>query len=222
MTPITMANSMLPPVKPRRPGRPPGAPVLSLARRSLRGRLDAEGRPVVTRETMNPFAATPGAARLDAVTAEMAASLRQWEEALTEREQKLQDTEARLVEYERELAEEEALLSAREQLLAVARQATGPVVEPGLSTAEKSALEAWQAELERQEAALREDKAALREREAFLEESENRLFDKVQAQQELETELEQQAEELTNRERALNTSLGKAPSPPAPRDEFNE
>ena len=42
------------------------------------------------------------------------------------------------------------------------------------------------------------------EREEFLETSENTLFEKVMAQQERETELEQLSEDLDQREQKLN------------------
>jgi hypothetical protein len=57
--------------------------------------------------------------------------------------------------------------------------------------------------LEEQEKSLLESKAALKEREEFLEASENKLFDKFQAQQEREIELEQWAEELGEKESSL-------------------
>ena len=52
------------------------------------------------------------------------------------------------------------------------------------------------ATLEQQEATLKEAKHAMREREMFLDESEAKLFTKVQAQQEKESELEQREEDL--------------------------
>jgi chromosome segregation ATPase len=191
--------------------------VLALARRSVRARLAAADR-----HTMSLFAASPVAAGLDELDADLAASLRQWEATLLERELKVEDAEARLAERERELAEEEALLQAKARLQAAASASTKPRSGPTLSQAEYDALEVWRAELERQEKTLREDKAALREREAFLEESENRLLEKVQAQQELETELEQRAEVLGERARALQANHEAKPPPAEPWREFVE
>lgn len=215
-----MADSLLPPVKPRLPGRPPGAPVLALARRSMRARLSADGQRLPSGPTMNPLAAPSGATQWDEVSAELAASLRQWEAALLERECHLQDAEARVAERERELAEAAALWQARAHLQAVAMARPRP--RSALTPEEHDALEVWRAELERQEATLREDKAALREREAYLEESENRLLDKVQAQQELETELEQRAEDLGARTRAWQREGDAEPAKPDPWREFVE
>jgi paraquat-inducible protein B len=129
--------------------------------------------------------------------AELERSLRQLELKLVERERIVQEKEARLNEHERELAEAEALLAAREQLVAASRKSTPISVSPE----EKAALEALRAELERQEAALKDAQAALREREQFVEDSETRLFEKVQAEQEREIELDQREEEITARGR---------------------
>jgi hypothetical protein len=61
------------------------------------------------------------------------------------------------------------------------------------------------------------------EREKFLEENESKLFEKMMAQQELETELEQKREDLANLEKRLRDQGAMPPeAPPPPRDEFNE
>ena len=73
----------------------------------------------------------------------------------------------------------------------------------------------------------------MREREQFLEESETRLFEKVQAQQEKETELEQREEDLRQRSREFRDKLAAVDpaaaaalkdehEPPKKVDEFNE
>ena len=49
-------------------------------------------------------------------------------------------------------------------------------------------------------------KAALKEREEFLEASENKLFEKLQSQQEREIELEQWADELGSKEAGLKSA----------------
>jgi hypothetical protein len=133
----------------------------------------------------------------DARIAELERSLRQLELKLVERERIVQEKEARLNEHERELAEAEALLAAREQLVAASRKSTPVHVSPE----ERAALEGLRAELERQEAALKEAQAALHEREQFVEESETRLFEKVQAEQEREIELDQREEDIKARRR---------------------
>jgi len=145
-------------------------------------------------------ATRPGAGRTpadDARIAELERSLRQLELKLVERERIVQEKEARLNEHERELAEAEALLAAREQLVAASRKSTPIHVSPE----ERAALEGLRAELERQEAALKDAQAAMREREQFVEESETRLFEKVQAEQEREIELDQREEDIKTRRR---------------------
>lgn len=61
-------------------------------------------------------------------------------------------------------------------------------------------LQSLKEELERQEVSKREHQAALKEREAFSEGSENRLFEKVQSEQETERELEQREDDPRQRE----------------------
>ena len=69
----------------------------------------------------------------------------------------------------------------------------------------EEALDALKATLEEQEKSLLEAKTALKEREEFLEASENKLFEKLQAQQERQIELEQWAEELGAKEASLKS-----------------
>jgi len=137
---------------------------------------------------------------------ELQKALHQLEAKLDEREHAMEEIVARLAERERELAETEALLGAREQVIVAARRTAA---SPSLSQEEQSALEQLKAELERQEASLKEQKAALKERETFVQENEVKLFDKMQAQQEREVELEQKTDDL----RALKSACGNAKPP---------
>lgn len=129
---------------------------------------------------------------------------RQLETSLAERERAIGEAEARLMERTRDLDEMDALLRAREALLASTRlrhSGNRKVV----TAREAEAVKNLKAELDKQEASVREAREALRAREKYLEECEIRLFEKVQQQQEKETELEQ-------REEDLQTKLGSSPS----------
>jgi len=151
------------------------------ARDSIRAIVDA------TRTSFDP-----GAPGQEARTTDLARSLQRLELRLAEREWAIEEGELRLAERERDLAELEALAAARAKLVAAARRTPRSPV----SADEQAALLRLRAELERQEAALEESRTSIRERERFLDESEERLFAKVQAQQEKEIELEQREEEL--------------------------
>lgn len=127
-------------------------------------------------------------------------NLREMESRLVDRERMLADAESKLAEREREIWEAEALFEARKQVSQsqqepVAAGSDGPI-------ASDEAMDALKATLEEQEQSLMQAKAALKEREEFLEASENKLFEKLQAQQEREIELEQWAEELGSKESA--------------------
>ncbi len=111
-----------------------------------------------------------------------------------------------------DLFESESVVKAREKVEEASSQdsASG---KTEMSAEAKEALEKLKTELEMEEAAIKESKEMLLEREEFLETSENTLFEKVMAQQERETELEQLAEELDQRagklderEKALGTA----------------
>lgn len=120
---------------------------------------------------------------------------RQLESALAERERAIGDAEARLMERTRDLDEMDALLRAREALLASTKlrhSGNRKVV----TAREAEAIKNLKTELDKQEASVREAREALRAREKYLEECEARLFEKVQQQQEKETELEQREEDL--------------------------
>lgn len=163
---------------------------------------------------------TPSAI-VDAQNEEMARSLQQLELKLAEREREAEEREFRLAERERDLAEAEALLQHREALLTASKKVPATPIE--LSAEERTALLNLKAELERQEALLLENRENLRERERFIEESECRLFDKVQQQQEKESELEQLEEELKLRESAtLSTTAETDTATPKVFDEFRE
>jgi hypothetical protein len=228
--------------------RPPGSPIYSpsgpslvLPRRSypsiraqhgaagLRDATIAEARRQIAEILALIQAAEeqekPGAI-INAQNEEMARSLAQLELTLLEREQLAEEREFRVAERERDLAEAEALVQYREALLNASKKT--PPARPGLSEEERFALVNLKAELDRQEELLREAREALREREKFVEESECRLFEKVQDQQEKETELEQLEEELNSREAAIAAggAQGSGATPiAAPKrilDEFNE
>lgn len=223
--------------------RPPGSPVYGIKSKSLalpRRTTDASGR------------VTPGSAELrdatkleirrkieqvvamicqaegyvtrtpfaDAQNRDLARSLQDLEMKLAERERVVEDREIKLAERERDLAEGEALLRHHEALLAASRRT--PAARAGLSEEERFALVNLKAELDRQEAQLREMRESLRLREEFIQESEAKLFQKVQLQQEKETELEQREEDLTQR-LAASAPPSSTPPPPKPAfDEFNE
>jgi chromosome segregation ATPase len=185
--------------KPPFPTRHPSTPTLALTRRA--NRQSSSGN-----EEVEKFA-------------------RQMEAAFSERERQIAEGEARLADRARDLDEMEALLRARESLIAATRLRDSKS-RMEITPREAAALNQLKEELERQEASLREARAAIREREAFLEESENRLFAKVQEQQEKETELEQREEELVAR--AIHSGENEpaavaATNAPAPAyDEFRE
>ena len=132
---------------------------------------------------------------------ELEKNLRQLESMLAERERIVSKSEDRITKKERDLAEAEALLQARENMLKAASRQTP--VKAAISKEEQEAMEKLKAELDQQEEALKESKKQLRDREVFLEESENKLFEKVQSQQEKETEQEHQAEGLAALEERL-------------------
>ncbi len=100
-------------------------------------------------------------------------------------------------------SESESVVKAREKVEEASSQdaSTG---KTELSADAQEALEKLKAELDSQEEAIKEAKAMFIEREEFLETSENTLFEKVMAQQERETELEQLSEDLDQREQKLN------------------
>lgn len=131
---------------------------------------------------------------------ELEKALRQLEGKLDEREHAMEEILARLAERERALAETETLLAAREKVILAAGRTGGA---PAISKEEQTALELLKEELERQAESLKEQKAALKERELFVQENEAKLFDKMQAQQEREVELEQKADDLRAREKRL-------------------
>jgi hypothetical protein len=156
---------------------------------------------------------------INAQNEEMARSLQQLECTLAEREYEVETRELRVAERERDLAEMEALLQHREALLSAIKKT--PSARTGLSEEERFALKSLKDELDRQEAQILQSREALREREKFIEESECRLFEKVQEQQEKETELEQLEEELKLREASTRPADAPAPEKRA-FDEFNE
>ena len=102
-----------------------------------------------------------------------------------------------------DLFESESVVKAREKVEEASSQdaSTG---KTELSADAQEALERLKAELDSQKEAIKEAKAMFIEREEFLETSENTLFEKVMAQQERETELEQLSDDLDQREKALN------------------
>lgn len=161
--------------------------------------------------------------------AELQKALRQLEVKLDERERAMEEIAARLADRERELAETEALLTAREQVIVAARHTSA---SSSLSKEEQSALEHLKAELEKQEASLKDQKAALKERETFVQENEAKLFEKMQAQQEREVELDQKGDDLRaaqkrlrEREAAIDPAVAaalEAEKKSRKFDEFNE
>jgi len=133
-------------------------------------------------------------------------NLRETESRLLDRERLLGDAEARMSERERELWEAEALFEARKEV----SQANEETPGEGRSSASSEALDAFKSTLGEQEKSLLEAKAALKEREEFLEASENKLFEKLQSQQEREIELEQWAEELSDKESSQKSRSDQA------------
>ena len=110
-----------------------------------------------------------------------------------------------MAERERELWEAEALFEARKQV-----SQSGGMQGVSGGGASDEALAALKVTLEEQEKSLMAAKAALKDREEFLEASENKLFEKLQAQQEREIELEQWAEELGSKEASLKAEHDEA------------
>lgn len=208
----------------RRPSQPRDPFVVSeasaVARESIRAIVSAS-RP--------PFGeASP--AEMDRVI-ELQRTLRQLELSLAERERLIAENEARLVDRERDIAESAALLEARERMQEATRAQDPAPAE--VSAKEAEALKQLRAELDRQEASLKDSREALREREQFIDASETKLFEKVQAQQEKEIELEQREEDLRARERRLRereavhdpkiaAALKAEAEAAKQRDEFNE
>ena len=119
-------------------------------------------------------------------------------------ESKLQETERRAKELEHILAERNRDLAEIEALLKARSANHGHADKRPLSFEEKIRLERLRSELERKEIAVQEQKKLLEERERFLTENEEKLFNKMQEQQERETQLEQIAEELSERENRLH------------------
>ncbi|MET0263287.1 MAG: hypothetical protein ABW223_10345 [Rariglobus sp.] len=200
--------------------RPPGSPIYSpsgpslvLPRRLPTSRSTRQPTPMrdaasleVRRQISQVLALIRAAEELeppmpavDPQTEELAKSLQQLELKLGERERAVEEREFRIADRERDQAEAEVLLQHHEALIAAARRM--PVVRPVVSEEERTALANLKRELDRQDALLREGREALREREKFVEECENRLCQKVQQQQEKETELEQREEEHKLRSR---------------------
>ena len=161
---------------------------------------------------------------VDEQNEELARSLQQLEQGLAERERAVQERELRLSEHERDQAEADVLLQHREALVAACKRM--PVVRMKISEEERQALLNLKVELDRQEAVLKENQEALRQREKFIEDSERRLFEKVQDQQEKETELEQREEDLRLREVTNGANCGPSGTSGAvvkkAFDEFNE
>ena len=124
-------------------------------------------------------------------------ALRALEAKVAEREMALAEAENKLSERDRALAETEALLEAREKVIdAMRKQPVVPAIGLSVNPAEVEALDKLKEELDRQEGSLKEQRQAIKEREEFLEQSEAALFQKMQDQQERETELEQKAEDV--------------------------
>jgi len=195
------------PKPPQPPGRirfpaPPPEKNLSLRRLSLEPSAgSAEARRSINAIMASTRAPWGELRPLDSQqVAELQKALHQLELKLDERERAMEEIVARLAERERELAETEALLAAREKVIIAAGRTS---VSPSLSKEEQSALEQLKAELVRQEASLKEQKAALKERDTFVQENEAKLFDKMQAQQEREVELEQKSDDLRSLEKRL-------------------
>jgi len=197
-----------PPPRPRDP-----AASLSLPRRrakAARPTFDALDASAAARESINAIvAATSGSFGDDPYPGptkliELERTLRLLEQKLAERERVISEIETRLADRERDINEMEALLLAREQLMLASGKPARAEIE--ISPEEKIALERLREELERQGATLKEAKEAVRDRERFLDESEAKLFEKVQAQQEKENELEQREEDLRARHRRVRES----------------
>jgi hypothetical protein len=167
----------------------PGEAVLSLRAKKPMG----AGFPPAHHEVDDPSPSAP-----PATLAQREHNLRELESRLVDRERVLGDAEARMSERERELWEAEALFEARKDVCQVKEE----TLDDGSNGAPSGALETLRVTLEEQEKSLLEAKTALKEREEFLEASENKLFEKLQGQQEREIELEQWAEELGEDEAA--------------------
>jgi len=175
--------------------------------------------------TRSPFGSVPVPAKV----VDLEHALRELETNLNLRQRVITETESRLADRERDLAEAEALLLARERLVSASAK---PAAQP-VSEEERVALIELRAELSRQEASIIEAKQFLRERELYLEEAETKLFEKVQAQQDTENELEQREEDLRarmrrvrEREAALDPQAAAAlraeDEAAKKRDEYNE
>lgn len=127
------------------------------------------------------------------------------ERELRARELALAETEAAVTRRASELAMERTLIEKQRQLYETGRR-TGDAAEPG---ADAKMYEELRLKLDEQARTIGEGKEWLREREAFLEESEATLFEKMQAQQERETELEQKAENIRKLEARANELVEK-------------
>jgi chromosome segregation ATPase len=147
---------------------------------------------------------------------ELEKSLRALESKVGEQEMALVEAQNKLADRERALAEAEALLQAREKLIEAMRHDKEAAVAArgaaAVSPEEVTALQKLKEALDQQEASLKEQRAVIKEREDFLEQSEAALFDKMQAQQEKETELEQKAEDV--KRAMLRAGLIKPEAPP--------
>lgn len=182
---------------------------------SVRMRRNGPGEAVLSLRSKRPVGLSRGVAPAEisgpvpsahpATLAQREHNLRDLESRLVDRERTLADAESKLADREREIWEAEALFEARKQVN------QGRADQDGTSVQRSSdgALEALRVTLEEQEKSLMAAKAALKDREEFLEASENKLFEKLQAQQEREIELEQWAEELGDKESALKRERGE-------------
>jgi len=148
----------------------------------------------VIRKTRTPWGGSAPLSAKDVESLEKALAVVQKE--LRERERLLQDTLGKLDAREKEIRRMEELLAAREQVIAEAKK--GPQGDT-LSPQQAEALQRLSAEIDKREEELKAMQEMLNEREAFLDESENTLFEKMQAQQERETELDQREADLDHR-----------------------
>lgn len=205
-----MSNPQLPPMVIKFPPKPQTEKPLVLPRRPLRDPFTVAETTAETQKaieairsaTRNPWPDSGGAGATGHLL-DLEKSLKQLAVKLEERERFLQDLEARLTDRERNLAEMETLLKARESLVEAAKSKRPGDASSSLSREEMQALEKLKAEVERQQLLLQQQREDLRAREAFLDESEAKLFEKVQQQQEKETELEQKEDDLRARDRRL-------------------
>lgn len=161
-------------------------------------------------QSRSPWGEAPQAMSVDKVQ-ELEKMLRSLEGKLAERDITIAEAVYRLAERERELAEMEALHEARER---VARTMPQPAQTEGPSSLEQSdAFQKLKEELDRQEQSIREQRVAMQEQVEFMEQSEAALFDKMQKQQEKETELEQLGEEVRRKMRQLGLLPVETPEP---------